>query len=635
MTDREQIAEAVAIANIPTLLMVLVQMTGDRRWLEKPYRPKRGRGVGDNDSGGLSEEVQGEIRDAAVEAIVAWKQGRPLALPEPSDAELVEMLSAAMGEPVPEEYGEFTAAQLGQRAMLWDQRIPVPDGFGVIVIGAGASGLCAAINLKAAGVPFEVFERRETVGGVWQDNRYPGAGVDTPNHLYSFSFAPYDWSQYFVLRDELHDYFEDVADRFEVRRHIRFNTDVIAAVYNSATQCWDVRIRNADGSEETRTANVLISAAGIFNPPAFPDIPGLDSFAGRMWHSAEWPADGSVEGKRVLMIGNGASAMQIGPEIQHQVESLTIFQRAPHWASPFEQFRKPVPDPLRYLFNEVPLYRNWYRMRLGWTYNDRVYDSLQKDPDWKHPERSLNAANDVHRAYFTDYIKSELGDRTDLLDKVVPDYPPFGKRLLMDNGWYRMLRNPKVKLVDTGIERIDGDAIVTRDGERHAGDVLLIATGFNVLQFLSTYDLVGRSGRNLRDVWGEEDASAYLGTVVPDFPNFFTLYGPNLQPGHGGSFIFVAEMQVRYIMQMIDAMARRDLGAVECRPEVHDRYIEKVDAIHENMVWTHPGMSTYYRNSSGRVVVNSPYRNVDFFEMTKEVDLDDYIVEPRGRPEAA
>jgi 4-hydroxyacetophenone monooxygenase len=635
MTDRERIAEAVAIANIPTLLMGLVQMTGDRSWLEKPYRPKRGRGVGDNDSGGLSEEVQQEIRDAAVEAIVAWKQGKPLALPEPSDAELVEMLSAAMGERVPEEYGKFTAAQLGQRAMLWDQKIPVPEGFKVIVIGAGASGLCTAVNLKAAGVPFEVFERRATVGGVWQDNRYPGAGVDTPNHLYSFSFAPYDWSQYFVLRDELHDYFEDVADRFEVRQHIRFNTDVIAAVYNSDSQCWDVRIRSADGSEETRSANVLISAAGIFNPPAFPDIPGLDGFTGQRWHSAEWPADGNVEGKRVLMIGNGASAMQIGPEIQNQVESLTIFQRSPHWASPFEQFRKPVPEPLRYLLNEVPLYRNWYRMRLGWTYNDRVYDSLQKDPDWKHPERSLNAVNDAHRAYFVDYIKTELGDRTDLLDKVVPDYPPFGKRLLMDNGWYRMLRNPKVTLVDSSIERIDGDAVVTRDGERHAGDVLLIATGFNVLQFLSTYDLVGRSGRNLRDVWGADDATAYLGTVVPDFPNFFTLYGPNLQPGHGGSFIFVAEMQVRYTMQMIDAMARRDLGAVECRPDVHDRYIEKVDATHENMVWTHPGMSTYYRNSRGRVVVNSPYRNVDFFEMTKEVDLDDYIVEPRGRPEAA
>ena len=635
MTNRERIAEAVAIANVPTLLMVLVQMTGDRRWLEQPYRPRRGRGVGDNDSGGLGEDIQREIRDAALEAIVAWQQGKPLALPEPSDAELVEMLSAAMGEPVPAQYGEFTASQLGQRAMLWDQKIPVPAGFNVIVIGAGASGLCAAVNLKAAGVPFEVIERRESVGGVWQDNRYPGAGVDTPNHLYSFSFASYDWSQYFVLRDELHDYFEEVADRFAVRPHIRFNTEVISAVYNRDRQGWDLRIRNPDGSEETRSANVLISAAGIFNPPVFPDIPGLDSFSGRTWHSAEWPADGSVDGKRVLMIGNGASAMQIGPEIQNRVESLTIFQRSPHWASPFEQFRTPVPEPIRYLFNEVPLYRNWYRMRLGWTYNDRVYESLHKDPEWKHPERSLNAANDGHRAYFTDYIRSELGDRADLLDKVVPDYPPFGKRLLMDNGWYRMLRNPRVTLVDSGIERIEGDAIVTRDGERHPGDVLLIATGFNVLKFLSTYDLVGRSGRNLRDVWGEENASAYLGTVVPDFPNFFTLYGPNLQPGHGGSFIFVAEMQVRYAMQMIDAMARQNLGAVECRAEVHDRYIEQVDAIHEKMVWTHPGMSTYYRNSSGRVVVNSPYRNVDFFEMTRRVDLKDYRVEPRGRPAAA
>ena len=202
-------------------------------------------------------------------------------------------------------------------------------------------------------------------------------------------------------------------------------------------------------------------------------------------------------------------------------------------------------------------------MRLGWTYNDRVYDSLHKDPNWAHPERSLNAINDGHRAYFTDYIKRELGDRIDLLDKVLPTFPPFGKRMLMDNGWYRMLRNPKVELVDSAIDHIEGNKLVTKDGVAHEGDVLLIATGFNVLQFLSTYDLVGRSGKNLREVWGDEDASAYLGTVIPDFPNFFTLYGPNLQPGHGGSFIFVAEMQVRYAMQMIDVMARNALGALE------------------------------------------------------------------------
>ncbi len=629
MIDDKTLAEAIAIANIPTLIPLLVQLTGDKCWLQGPYRPRRARGVSDNDSGGLSASIQHEIRTAALAAIRAWQNGAPMALPEPSERELVEMLTVSMGETVPDEYGEMTACQLGQTAMLWDEKIAVPAGFKVIVIGAGASGLCAAANLKAAGVPFEVFERRAAVGGVWQDNRYPGAGVDTPNHLYSFSFAPYDWSQYFVLRDELHAYFNQVADDFGLRPHIRFNTDVVIAAWDAKRQLWDVKVKNPDGSTTTHSANVLISAAGIFNPPAFPDIPGLDSFTGEKWHSAEWPAGKTVAGKRVLMIGNGATGMQIGPEIQHDVERLTIFQRSPHWASPFEQFRTPVPEPIRALFDAVPLYRNWYRMRLGWTYNDRIYDSLHKDPEWAHPERSLNATNDGHRAYFTDYIKQQLGDRIDLLDKVLPKFPPFGKRMLMDNGWYRMLQNPKVELVDAAIDHIEGNKVVTRDGAEYAGDVLLIATGFNVLQFLSTYDLVGRSGRNLRDVWGDEDASAYLGTVVPDFPNFFTLYGPNLQPGHGGSFIFVAEMQVRYALQMIAAMAKKGLGAVECRPDVHDQYIEKVDAIHENMVWTHPGMKTYYRNSKGRIVVNSPYRNVDFFAMTRRVNLDDYLTEPR------
>ncbi len=628
MTEEKQFAEAVAIANIPTLLMVLVQLSGERRWLQDPYRPRRPRGVDDNDSGGLSDEIQQEIRAAALQAILAWKGGKPAAL-NPTDVDLVEMLSVAMGEKVPAEYGGMTSAQLGQTPMLWDHKIDVPENFRVVVIGAGVSGLVAAVNLKAAGIPFKLFERRHSVGGVWQDNRYPGAGVDTPNHLYSFSFAPYDWSAYFAMRDELHDYFDQVADDFDIKKDIQFDTDVVSVVYHEATQTWDVTVKDSSGAQTTHNANIVISAAGIFNPPAFPNIEGLDSFAGESWHTAEWPDDKTIVGKRVVMIGNGATGMQIGPEIQHQVESLTIFQRAPHWASPHEQFRKLVPEPVRFLLREVPLYRMWYRMRLGWTYNDRVYLSLFKDENWEHPERSLNAVNDAHRAYFTDYIKSELGDRIDLLDKVLPTYPPFGKRLLMDNGWYRMLRNPKVTLVDNPIVRIEGNKVITKDGSAYEADVILISTGFDVLKMLSTYDLVGRGGKNVRDVWGDEDASSYLGTVIPGFPNFFTLYGPNLQPGHGGSLIFVSEMQVRYIMDMIDKMNNKGIGAVECRQDAHDRYLEKINKLHEKMVWTHQGMSTYYRNSKGRIVVNSPYRNVDFFEMTKQVNMDDYIVEPK------
>lgn len=627
--DERMFTEAIAVANIPTLLLVLVQLTGETHWLDAPYAPKRQGGMGDNDTGGLSEEHQREVREAALEAILAWRAGRPVALPEPSEELLVRMLSVSMGEEVPSEYGEFTAAQLGQVKFLDHEPYDLPQGFKVLIVGAGVSGLCAAINLQMAGVPFEVIERNSTVGGVWLENRYPGAGVDTPNHLYSFSFASYDWEKYFCLRDELWGYLEHVCEEFAIRDRIRFDTSVERAEYVADRQMWRVRVVTSDGSVETLEANVVISAAGLFNPPVEPNIEGLDSWSGERWHTARWPADASIEGKRVAIIGNGASCMQIGPEIQNDVESLTVYQRSNHWAAPFEQFRKEVPDSMRFLLREMPLYRSWYRVRLGWTFNDRIHSALHKDPEWEHPERSLNATNDGHRAYFTQYVKDELGDKADeLLDKVLPTYPPFGKRMLMDNGWYRMLRNPRVELIDQSVARIDGNRLITADGEEREADVLVLATGFDVLRVLNTYEVVGRGGHTLREAWEDDNAAAYLGTVIPEFPNFFVLYGPNLQPGHGGSLIFVVEMQVRYIMDVIRQMTEQGLGAVEIRQDVHDAFNADVDARHDQMVWSHPGMTTYYRNDRGRIVINSPYRNVDFYEMTKTADLDEFVTEP-------
>ena len=629
--DEQIFADAIEVANIPTLLMVIVQLTGELEWLEAPYNPKRQPGLGDNDSGGLDPRHQREVRDAALEAILAWRAGRAVALPEPDEELIVRMLSVAMAETVPSEYGQFTAAQLGQVKFLDHEPVNAPADFKVLVIGAGVSGLCAAINLQMLGINFEVVERNSTVGGVWWENHYPGAGVDTPNHLYSYSFAPFDWQKYFCLRDELHAYLEHVCDNFEVRNNIRFDTGVERIEYQESRQKWLVTLRLPDGTSQQTEANVVISAAGIFNPPVFPDIDGLDEWKGEKWHTARWPKDADLAGKRVAIIGNGASCMQIAPEIQDEVESLTIFQKSVHWAAPFEQFRKEVPDPIRTLLREVPLYRNWYRVRLGWTFNDRIHSALQKDPDWEHPERSLNAQNDAHRAYFTQYVVDELGDKApELLERVLPTYPPFGKRMLMDNGWYRMLRNPKVTLVDNHVDRIEHDRLRTEEGTEYEADVLLLATGFDVLNFITTYDAVGRSGASLTDHWEQDNAKAYLGTVVPDFPNLFTLYGPNLQPGHGGSLIFVVEMQVRYIMDMIQKMLQDKIGAVEIRKEVHDAYNDKVDLAHEQMVWAHPGMTSYYRNERGRIVVNSPWRNVDFYQMTREANLGEYLAEPVG-----
>ena len=630
LSPEEQIfSDAIDVANIPTLLMVLVQLTGELHWLEEPYLPKRQPGLGDNDTGGLEPRHQQEVREAALEAILAWRNGRPIALPEPDYDLIVRMLSVSMAESVPSEYGQFTAAQLGQVKFLDHQPISSPPDFNVIVIGAGVSGLCAAINLQMLGINFQVIERNSTVGGVWWENSYPGAGVDTPNHLYSYSFAPYDWQKYFCLRDELHGYLEHVCDSFEVRDTIRFETTVERIEYQNQKQNWLVTLCLPDGSQEQTEANVVISAAGIFNPPVSPDIDGLEDWEGEQWHTARWPETADLQDKKVAIIGNGASCMQIGPEIQDEVESLTIFQKSVHWAAPFEQFRKEVPDPLRFLLREVPLYRNWYRVRLGWTFNDRIHSALHKDPDWEHPERSLNAQNDAHRAYFTNHVISELGDHaSELLDRVLPTYPPFGKRMLMDNGWYRMLRNPKVQLVDERISNVDANSLTTEDGSEYEADVLVLATGFDVLNFITTYEAQGRSGTSLMSQWEQDNAQAYLGTVVPNFPNFFTLYGPNLQPGHGGSLIFVVEMQVRYIMDVIQKMLDQNLGAVEIRQDVHDRYNEDVDQAHTQMVWTHPGMESYYRNERGRIVVNSPWRNVDFYAMTREADLSEYLTEP-------
>lgn len=624
---------AVSEANIPTLLMVIVQMTGDLRWLEDPFRPSKNRGLGDNDTGGLDVHVQTQIRDAAFKAILAWHNGKPLALPAPSRQLLVDMLSVSMGETVPIEYADLIVHELGlDEQQVEEEEAPVgatpPEGFRAVIIGAGASGLCAAVNLHKAGIPYTIVERNPEIGGVWFENRYPGAGVDTPSHLYCFSFAKNDWTRYFADQEELRAYFNRVADDFGVRPNINFETEVVAAVYDEPAQEWELELTRADGGVDTIRANLVISAVGAFNKPKWPSIKGLDRFAGPVAHTARWPDDLDLTGKRVAVIGNGASAMQLVPAVADKVQSLTIFQHSPQWAAPFEQFQKKIPEAVRWLFLNVPLYEAWYRLRLAWTFNDRIHDALQKDANWAHPERSINEINDAHRRYFTRHIVSELGDRQDLVDKVLPKYPPFGKRMLLDNGWFRTLTRDNVELVTDHISEIRHDRLLTQSGSQHEADVLVIATGFDVVRFLAPMKVIGRGGTSLDDVWQGDDARAYLGAAIPGFPNFFCLYGPNTQFGHGGSLIFMLELQMHYVMDLIKQMLANGLYSVECRQDVHDEYNERVDAAHDRMVWTHPGMDVYYRNSRGRVVVNNPFKIVDFWHFVQEADIADYVVMP-------
>lgn len=626
----KRLEAALAKANLPTLACILVHLTGDRAWIEGKFRPSRTRGLDDNDSGGYPNDVADEIRSAAKDALLKWFEGKPLAKPNLSDAELIEMMGISLGENIPSEYALMVRGDLQLPGSEVSNALPIatpPEGFSAIIIGAGISGICAAVNLAAAGIPYTIVERQNCVGGVWSENCYPGAGCDVPSYLYSYSFSPFDWSRYFAGRQEIHQYLRSVAEKFDVLNHIQFGLEVIEASYDEASNTWSVEMIAEDGSRQSLRGNILISAVGAFNKPRLPKVPGLGSFKGPSVHTTHYPHEGlDLDGKRVVLIGNGASAMQVGPAIADRVSELTIVQRTPQWIAPFPKFAQDIPDDLRWLLQEVPLYRLWYRLRLSWAFNDKLYEALQQDPEWLSDGASINAVNDSHRVALTDYARRELVDAPDLLSKVVPDYPPFGKRMLLDNGWFRTLARENVSLVVSGVKSVFEDGIVLDDDTVIEADALIWATGFDVVNFIAPMKVNGKSGTSLQKDWDGDDARAYLGTVVHGYPNFFCLYGPNTQFGHGGSLITILERQMHYVMSLLGQMFEQGISSVEVRKSVFDDYNRQVDELHSGMVWTFPGVETYYKNSKGRVVVNNPFRVLQFWEMTEFANISDYNV---------
>jgi 4-hydroxyacetophenone monooxygenase len=572
--------------------------------------------------------VHREVRDAAYHAILAHERGELAQADIPVDR-IPDMLSAALVEEVPGDYGELLAEEL--RLVSRDVDVPSPPtGFRVVIIGAGMSGICMAVKLEQAGIDYIILEKDADLGGTWLENVYPGCGVDTPSHFYSFSFAPNpDWSHYFPKRDEVFAYFSKVADTYGVRRRVRFSTEVIGADYDTTSAIWRVRGRDASGQEFTMDAPVLVSAVGQVNRPSIPPLAGLDQFAGPVMHTAQWRPEVDLREKRVAVIGTGASAMQLVPAIVDDAERVQVFQRTKQWAIPHPNYGRPVAEGVQYLMNRVPLYAGWYRLRTFWNFGDRLYEPLQIDPDWQHQDRSINEANEKHRIFLTRHIQRELGERTDLRDSCVPDYPPYVKRPLLDNGWFRTVARPDVDLITEGIEAVTEHAVVTNSGTEHKADVIALATGFNILQFLWPMEIRGASGQTLREFWGEDDARAYLGVTVPGFPNFFIINGPNTFAGHGGSAIIATEFEVRYTMHAVRRLIEADLASIEVREDVFWDYNKELDEALSRMIWSHRKTSTYFRNTAGRVVVNSPWKYIDFWARTKRYEPGEYHEVPK------
>ncbi len=632
--DDQFIAEALKYAHIPSLMCALVHLTGDPELIRGDIRPEISF-FGD-EQGNITEKDQDKIRALALEALKKLRDGAELP-PPPSQEVVSEMVNFIVGRELSPDYGEFLHAELmlsgndPYKPRGLDD-IPAADreNFKVIIIGAGMSGILAGIRLQEAGIPFEIIERHKDVGGTWYQNTYPGCRVDSPNHIYSYSFRPSDWPQFYSPQKVLREYFDNVAVEHGLKRHVRFGTEVTEARFDEDTATWQVDVKTADGHEHTLTANAVISAVGQLNRPNWPDIPGRERFKGISFHSTEWEHEHDLTGKKVLVIGTGASAFQFAPEVAKEADDITIFQRTPPWMAPVPTYHDDVPTQKHWLLNHIPYYTRWFRFAMFWNAAEGILFAVKRDPGWNGHEDAISAENDELRQLLSDWIEELCEGDEELMRKSIPHYPPGAKRILFDNGnWIRALKRDNVHLIDDPVAEITETGVVTESGARYDGDVLIYGTGFQASRFLWPMKVTGRGGLDLQAHW-DGDARAYLGITVPGFPNLFCCYGPNTNIVVNGSIVFFSECEVRYIVGCIGLLLKQGHAALDCRRDVHDAYNKRIDAGNLEMAWGVSKVPSWYKNAKGRVAQNWPFSLVEFWRQTQAPDPDDYeFLDPR------
>ena len=630
-TSDDEIAAALADVSIPTLMLSLVHMTGDPDIIRGRLKPA---GLFLNEvQGYMTEEDKAEARALALDVIRDYRD-RGCPEPEPASPELLhEMMTWLVCEDVPAEYVPMLTEEMeldgaDARRVEVHADAAVREAFPVVVIGCGQSGLLAGIRLQEAGIPFTIVEKNAGVGGTWWENSYPGARVDVGNHFYCYSFEPSDqWTEYFARQPELQAYFDGVMRKHGIEPHVRFETEVLATTWNEEDATWSVRVRAVDGTEETLTARAVISAVGQLNRPHVPEIPGQGTFVGPAFHSARWDHEVDLTGRNVAMIGAGASGFQIAPAIAPEVGQLTVFQRTAQWMFPNPNYHEHVGQGVQWALRHLPFYGRWYRFLIFWPGCDKGLEAARVDPDYPDQQTAVSEMNDLTRQMFTDWIVSQVADDPDLIAKVVPDYPATGKRTLQDNGsWLRTLTRENVELVRTAIDHIEPEAVVTVDGERYPADVIVYATGFLATRMLFPMEIRGRGGVDLRERWGERPA-AYLGITVPDFPNFFCMYGPGTNLAHGGSLIFHSECQMRYITQCIQELVAGGHRTLEPRTEVYEDWHERTQAEIRTLVWSQPSIKhSFFKNEHGEIHGLSPWRLVDYWTWTRRPEFSDFVI---------
>ncbi len=627
--DDDVLRSAIDEASVPALLMSMVHMTGDLGILDDLPRPFML--IAMDLQGAMSEPDKQAVRERAFQVARDYRdRGCPPPF-VPDGHQLRVMLDVLSAGQITEEFVDYIAADL--RVTDLDQNGPVLSSTAeqraacpVVVIGCGEAGLLAGIKLKQAGIPFTIIEKQSGVGGTWSANRYPGCRVDIASQYYTYSFEPTDhWEHHYATQPEILRYLDDVMDRYDVGGHVRFDTEVVAAVWDEATSTWQIEVRAPGGTVETLTARALICAVGQFSIPVIPDIKGANDFGGPSCHTADWDDSIDLEGKRVAVIGAGASGFQLVPAIAGTAAHVDVYQRTPQWMAPNVHYHEPVGAGARWATRHLPYYARWLRLVSWWPIADALDEQITIDPGWDTGGLSVSQGNQAIRDMFVAWMRAFTDDEV-LLAKVTPKYPPMGKRTLQDDGtWLRTLQRDDVELITDGIAEITANGVTDDNGVHRPADVLLWATGFDVNHQLGPIDIRGAGGAGLNETWGDA-AYAYLGVTVAGFPNFYCMFGPGTNAVNGASLIYNSECQMRYILGCIDMMLAAGAVSAEPRAEVCTDYDRRSQARLKTMVYAHPAVSSYYKNSAGELPTLFAWRIVDYWKWTHHPDPQDYIL---------